>query len=358
MAYSYERDKTIIKFNLPSMKADVRCKVFEYHEFHVHSALLKIHSGFFRKFLDSPEKIVPASNEFRYEWVSKFDKDGDWHLVAAQSASGPVCTCFHFLVSACNYADSILQATPGFNHTFERMAFEHLICAIYNSPYLINTIYELRRLTELAEYYLCRQSVSNSIDRGLIGSDLGNYMLVHGSCETAELAIRLRHEGLLKASLIMIQNPWIETSDFHHELRNEKAQEAAFKLSGRLQARMGRTTMHLLYELSNMARLNPQVHQEMWAFMQQAATQSSITVENSEGPNLPCGAKYYRLLERFTATDGSQPFQTLIQRSGLTNNDMELFPLFTSGVPGDEDKFYCGEIPEEDLPWDTNDLDW
>lgn len=80
-----EGGKTVHKYSLPGSEPDVRLKVFDVVEFHVHSVLLKMHSAFFRAFLDSPEKIVPASTEFKYEWVTKFDNDGSWHLVAAQS---------------------------------------------------------------------------------------------------------------------------------------------------------------------------------------------------------------------------------------------------------------------------------
>jgi hypothetical protein len=80
--------RKIVKFNAGSLNPDMRLKVFTTTEYHVHSAILKIHSGFFRKFLDSPDKFVPASAEFTYEWVTKIDDDGSWHLIAIQSQVG------------------------------------------------------------------------------------------------------------------------------------------------------------------------------------------------------------------------------------------------------------------------------
>jgi hypothetical protein len=77
-----------IIFKARSLNADVRLRAFD-TEFHVHSVILKIHSAFFFKFLDSPEKTstladpTPAGR-FKYEWVTKADEDGTWALVAAR----------------------------------------------------------------------------------------------------------------------------------------------------------------------------------------------------------------------------------------------------------------------------------
>jgi hypothetical protein len=86
MAAPAPQDRRVVKFTSPGLQADVRLKVFNV-DFHVHSVLLKLHSSFFRKFLDSPDKegTIPGSAEFKYEWVTKIDDDGSWHLVSAHT---------------------------------------------------------------------------------------------------------------------------------------------------------------------------------------------------------------------------------------------------------------------------------
>jgi len=69
------------------VNTDVRLRVFDV-EFHVHSTILKLHSAFFFKFLDSADKrpadtVAPGS--FKYEWITKIDEDGSWSLVDARS---------------------------------------------------------------------------------------------------------------------------------------------------------------------------------------------------------------------------------------------------------------------------------
>jgi hypothetical protein len=75
-----------IIFKARGINADVRLRAFE-TDFHVHSVILKIHSAFFFKFLDSAEKTASLTNPipaggFRYEWITKIDEDGGWAFVA------------------------------------------------------------------------------------------------------------------------------------------------------------------------------------------------------------------------------------------------------------------------------------
>jgi hypothetical protein len=86
--------KAAIVFQAPGFKLDVCLKAFD-QEYHVHSILLKLYSEFFRKFLDSPDKITgerAAGSGFRYFWATEVDQDGkDWHLVAVSSQNSEVC---------------------------------------------------------------------------------------------------------------------------------------------------------------------------------------------------------------------------------------------------------------------------
>lgn len=73
-------------FEALGLKPDVRFKVFD-NEFHLHSTVLKLHSEFFLKFLDSAEKEVLQDTiiqGFKYEWNSMIDGDG-WHMVVSNA---------------------------------------------------------------------------------------------------------------------------------------------------------------------------------------------------------------------------------------------------------------------------------
>jgi hypothetical protein len=71
-----------IVFAASGLKPDVRIKVFD-QEFHVHSVVLKLHSAFFRRFLDVEDRASSYSKTFRYDYISCVDVDGGWGLEAA-----------------------------------------------------------------------------------------------------------------------------------------------------------------------------------------------------------------------------------------------------------------------------------
>jgi hypothetical protein len=69
--------RRIVAFSSPGLKPDACFKVFDSLEFHVHSDILKLHSGFFRQVLvamniaDYPR----VNSAFTYQWVAVFDED-------------------------------------------------------------------------------------------------------------------------------------------------------------------------------------------------------------------------------------------------------------------------------------------
>jgi hypothetical protein len=80
-------DPKLVIFTARGLNADARLRVFD-TGFHVHSVVLKMHSAFFFKFLDSLDKKptdTVAPGAFKYEWVTKIDEDGSWFLVDARS---------------------------------------------------------------------------------------------------------------------------------------------------------------------------------------------------------------------------------------------------------------------------------
>lgn len=73
-----------VVFKARGVEIDTRLKVFD-TVFHVSSTILKMHSQYFFKFLDSADKVIGTGHgDFKYDWVTKIVDDGkDWQLVAA-----------------------------------------------------------------------------------------------------------------------------------------------------------------------------------------------------------------------------------------------------------------------------------
>jgi hypothetical protein len=77
-----------ITFKLPGYEVDTHLKVFN-REFYVHSIILKMHSKFFRTFMDSADKTpAPASARIKYDYDAVVDSDGEtWGLEAVAKVS-------------------------------------------------------------------------------------------------------------------------------------------------------------------------------------------------------------------------------------------------------------------------------
>lgn len=115
-----------IVFQSPGLKPVASLKVIDV-EFYAHSIILKLHSAFFRKFLDAANKAAsPSTNgtanldasgsasdgttppeasatrpfmvfgEFKYHWVTKIDKgdENKWHLVLDDPKVSRSCSRF------------------------------------------------------------------------------------------------------------------------------------------------------------------------------------------------------------------------------------------------------------------------
>jgi len=78
--------KAPIIFTAPDQRPDVGLQVFN-QIFHVYSGVLKIHSGFFRTYLEPSGGLLPTSTSplVTSEWFTKVDNDGKaWSLTSDQ----------------------------------------------------------------------------------------------------------------------------------------------------------------------------------------------------------------------------------------------------------------------------------
>ncbi|PVH75278.1 hypothetical protein DL98DRAFT_658200 [Cadophora sp. DSE1049] len=150
--------KKLITFNARGMKPDVDLEVLGTHMY-VHSAILKLHSTFFFKFLDSPDKLLPVSvsaSGIIYEWVTSVDADGSWALVDH---------CSQKKASVGNREYNGEKST-------QINAFNKLLCAIYGERFEFQSIQELVLVAHLADYYCSLAVLSKAVDGALLRSSL------------------------------------------------------------------------------------------------------------------------------------------------------------------------------------------
>ncbi|TVY80280.1 hypothetical protein LSUE1_G007023 [Lachnellula suecica] len=193
-----------IIFQSPGLQPDVRLTVF-HTEFHVHSVLLKLHSAFFRKFLDSPDKApavdqvvnrsvaAPASitpTRFKYEWITEIEAEGTWHLIAARYGQNEPLD------------PSALKSRKDMKN--DMGVFEKLLSAIYLQPYSISNRGELEDLVESADYHCALPVLSRTLDAAFLRSPHFVSEIRLYPCSTLVLAAKLRNAVLFRESMIWI----------------------------------------------------------------------------------------------------------------------------------------------------------
>ncbi|CZR55513.1 uncharacterized protein PAC_05401 [Phialocephala subalpina] len=318
----------------PGLKPDVRLKVFGTSEYHVHSVLLKLYSGFFLKFLDSPEKKVPASPEFAYEWITQIDDDDGWHLVAAQAAPQKTGSLH----------DQKKQSQ-------QEDAFHALIQAIYNMPYMIYRAEELAALFELADYYCALRIVSRTLDEAITyGEEEGVFWgLKENPCRFLQLAISLRNERLFKECLCLSLGPW--TDPVFRKGATGEVWQICEKACSKIYARMGRVNERLLKRMHQLARNDPAARDKMLEYMKKVSL--NFTDSSPDKMYLP---QYYRKLWNFKSNDGKQLFRDAME--GLIDNTLTLARDSKAGQGDFIDFFLCESLEYEEIPWDLDEDHW
>ncbi|CAG8979882.1 hypothetical protein HYALB_00002656 [Hymenoscyphus albidus] len=145
-----------VVFRTPGETVDTLLSVLG-QDYHVYSSILKRHSNFFRKFLDSPDKSgKPASAQFRYHYVTVIDKDDAKAWFLESSEMGTPAT-----------ADQIAGLT---DMDQQSDAFSDLLKAMYHRPFKVQNFSHLLVITAIADIYCALPILSAALSGALLGS--------------------------------------------------------------------------------------------------------------------------------------------------------------------------------------------
>ncbi|TGO15335.1 hypothetical protein BTUL_0041g00190 [Botrytis tulipae] len=335
-----------IIFLARGIKADTRFTLFR-QEFHLHSSGLKHHSSYFRKFLDSANKQpAPASALFKYDYRSVVDEDGSWALMPVSDSP--------------EITDQQMTLVDGFKEETE--ALRKLLCAIHSKKYRIETADELKRLTCLADYYCALPVVSGTLTGALFRSSMFEASApeygapVDCECHDESVSLllvarKLRHGLLFRECLIHTVGRWDSLSDI------EKRQiEEDPKLYTLVQIKL-----KVLYELlaKTQGKLLWTVFQGKFNVLKTAVGRSYPT------PSIGGSVSMYKALSE------ERSFYDLIKKVETMGLAHLMFSLLKNNLalgcsrqdPGKvggifEKTFLCTEIEDNELPWDSEEIDW
>jgi len=339
-----------IVFMSPGLKPDVRLMVFK-QEFHVHSIILKLHSNYFRKFLDSPDKSdTPASALFRYEYVSVVDEeDKSWALdVAAKVPPG-------------NERKFSIFPYP----EWEIDAFRKLLCAMYNRPYTVSTPDELRLMTSLADFYCAIPILSATLASGLLGSpmfepELFNSYYLNAFARLApdliHTAYKLRNPVLFRECFVHVVGRW-ECNDDDDEGVSDTQKELIEKnvdIWRLVSSAFGRIRQQLL-----------EVNRSLIIALSRCEFELGAQLDLLEsGVSGAENAKFYKaVLHILDLEDVESHSENLEELQGnlrevLMNNLVLDKTGYGSGEGSYEPYFLSADVSDEDMPWDDTQVDW
>ncbi|KAH6711270.1 hypothetical protein BKA61DRAFT_577729 [Leptodontidium sp. MPI-SDFR-AT-0119] len=383
-----------VVFTTPGYQTDVRLTVFD-QDFHVHSVLLKIHSAFFRKFLDSPDKVpqvtvanlsvsgdisTPAGASriscsgappvFKYHWITEIDGDNSagWYLTAAKSNN-----------SQANFS------TFSGEQLREIAMFNTMMCAIYLKPYTIESCADLLVLTRLADFYCTLSIVSRTLNIAFHTSPTLINQIPQSRCEVFAAAAKLRNELLFREALVWIVGPWGKPT--YKNLRDPKLKKVAHRAWTEVCAKIAEVH-HLLMiaiaseALGNLIQLEDvEVNKAMNIATRAITRRFKVAVPRyfrkldlalrkdpniySQEPELHKLIKQLRMSKLNLNKGIFEPGKQILvvqDNNGPDdydeeeNSDSDYDEDFEN--PGMEDHFLCAEIEDEDLPWDINETDF
>ena len=325
-----------ITFNARGMERDVDLEVLGTHMY-VHSAMLKLHSVFFYKFLDSADKaLAPLTppNGFRYTWVTSVDIDGTWALVdhCSQKVGLENIEIFTGL-SSLKQKSSVGQHEYKGDKNTQINAFHNLLCAIYGERFEFQSIEDLVLVTNLADYYCALPVVSKTIDGALLRRPIS---FKNDALVGLQVSYKLRHAEILRECVCFLAGNLdldLDMSSVDSILRSvvDKARQGVYEKLARAHIEV----MRLVFNDTSFKKEFNIVHN------------SGISKREFNLPRYYAKlfeeVKFYHQPAMWSLMDNN----LMLERGNVTPGE---------GVFGD--KFLCAVVSDDDLPWDVSQLDW
>ncbi|KAF7903040.1 hypothetical protein EAF00_002942 [Botryotinia globosa] len=269
-----------------------------------------MHSAFFRKFMDSPDKIpAKAGAAFAYEWVDEVDDDGSgWHVVADSNKK-----------SSTQISEGILEP--------ETEVFLSMLNCIYRIPFEINSM-QLIELSTLADYYRCLPAASNKLYACLYMSP--NFV-IYKACDLIESAYQHRQPLWFRDCVIYIAGTMQPMSRLLYQGKNINTRQA------------------LQQVLMTVRKIIFENHLEAQEAMYTKASSRGQLFKAMGG----IGVKpyFYRKL-----VGREEEFSEDLNE--VLSGKLQLDSSAVAGVGHYDDHFFCASLSDEELPWDTTETDW
>ncbi|KAF7917924.1 uncharacterized protein EAE98_009952 [Botrytis deweyae] len=350
---------TVHTFHLPGHKVDVKLSIFDGLQLHVHSVILKLHSAFFRRFLDSPGKDGKDENtgSFKYEWATVYDDDGSWSLFDTRN------------IKHDNPSSDLMPKQIKRSQKLHEAAFINFIGTFYGKLWVIKNTEALQLVTELADYYCALPAVSKSMHGAFsISPEFCKGIFFSNKSTLLDLALKLRSPELFRECMICLVGRWQDSTHefpiesqlemlYNPKLANPKLNELAIKLHRQICVKISAAQRKIV----SCCQVNSNAL-EIKAKVEQCYLERIKLGEGEQGVyrgqvSLP---EYFQAFGEESSGIFALAVSDILKNELIFNKSLRagdiLFPAKTHDDV--QSYFLCAEIKDEDLPWDLNKTDW
>lgn len=226
----------------------------------------------------------------------------------------------------------------------QQTRFRELLCAFYNTPYVVSSIAQLSELSDFADYYGCLRVLSATLSAAILATPdkVLWYSDMRAKLElSTNLALKLRNPTLFRDAFIFSVALWQEPK-YMKVMTDPKTRKIAEREHNKMVKLIA--TFHQ-YLLERRGGLNS----EWLDLAAKASTRAS-----SVGIALP---RYLRLALAARLFDNRLPVRKVAVNLVKNNLAFEHEDL-RAGWNDKDHEFYCARIDDSELPWDVNEEDW
>jgi hypothetical protein len=234
-------------------------------------------------------------------------------------------------------------------------AFSKLLSAIYGQPYCLSSCEELIAITSLARFYLVLSTVSRSLYGAIFHKESWEFRLGMPKyvCQILAAAAELRHSDLFRDTIIFSLGPW--ESPVYQNLGYRKLYKICQNAYNALCAKIVKTHSGILD-----AGAQFEEDRSLREFVNNTAMIADECGNDIGYVPLPL---YYRKLydREITLYEVAEAFKEQI--GPLVENNLALYRVgeVPLGDMRDDLKgnyFLCVTVDDEDLQWDTTQIEW
>lgn len=255
--------------------------------------------------------------------------------------------------------DESLAAVPDAEVEIE--AFRKLLCAIYVRPYVIEDVSELLTIVRQADYYFALPTLSGTFSGALLGSpmfkrdslpddDEEHNEFVENAGEIILAAKKLRHAVLFRECFIHL------VANFHDSLYAENLtalqdDKDVWLLLNQRVSHLRKMILEAQHEVL-MASIQGYLQTDLYAL---------VTDNFREDPEKSANflRRVYERGDEVLQSDYEDMESTFPPIERLLRSNLALDQTgFGTGEGPYKYNFLCTELPDEDMPWDSTEVDW